>query len=72
MNKNNRWFSADWDCTFVDSGVEQKYSYVADLPINAQLILIQSSFDYCDLDSESHDCQRAIHLNKLIAEGDKI
>lgn len=54
----DKYWVPGWEGTFIDSGVSQRYSYIASIPDTTAFVLIKSRFRYPDKESESHVAQR--------------
>lgn len=64
-NRNKSWIPGDWYYSFVDPGVKQKYTYLADVPADCKYLLIHSKFKYKDKKSDFHTCQKAFNVEEL-------
>ncbi|MGB6037163.1 MAG: hypothetical protein WBG42_12900 [Cryomorphaceae bacterium] len=65
VNRKVSWIPGDWNYSFVDPGIKQRYTYLADVPANSKYVLIHSQFKYKDQDSDFHSIQRAFSLEEL-------
>jgi len=56
--KKRYWIPPDWMSTFIDSGVSQRYTYVASAPADTRFLLVFAQFKYPDAESEFHTAQK--------------
>jgi len=60
------WIPEDWYESFIDSNVEQKYSYLSSVPSDVTFISIFSKFKYRNSDFQTS--QRTFNVSKLELE----
>jgi hypothetical protein len=52
----------NWFYTFIDPGIVQNYSYIANISENASVVMIKAKFKYRDIESDFHGLQKAFHV----------
>jgi hypothetical protein len=65
--KEMSWIPKDWNSTFIDAKVEQRYTYIAQAPKNASMLLVRARFKYPDKASALHTAQKVISVSQSSA-----
>ncbi len=63
------WVSPEWEGTFIDPGVTQRYTYVTHFPPSAAYVLIYAKFNYPDDESAFHTAQRTFKVPAFAGTG---
>jgi len=64
-NRKISWIPGDWYYSFVDPGIKQKYTYLADVPADSKYLLIHSQFKYKSGKDDFHTAQKAFNMEEL-------
>lgn len=63
------WVSSEYEYTFVDPKVTQRYSYTASLPQDAAFAIVHARFSYSDKESDFHSAQQVFNVRSRPAIG---
>ena len=59
--KEGSWVPKGWEGTFIEPGLQTRYSYVAHLPISVRFVLLHGKFDYEGVD-DFHTADRLVNV----------